>query len=836
MHKLFVFSILFLSGILSYGQLNPDTTTYNMMDYSNPREYVIADIKVTGVKFLQPEYLVSISGLSKGMKIQIPGSEITGAVNKYWKHGLFAGVKIVVAKIEDNNVYLEIQLREQPRLNQVIITGLNKTEKGDIEEKINLKRGMQITEDILNKTVIIINKHFRDKGFFNIEVNIKSEADTSNVNMVNVNLDIVKHKKVKIKKIIIDGNEKFTDERLRRSMKKTKQVDLNIFKGSKYIESDYQADKLKLIELYNENGYRDAKIVSEELVVLDKKRIELKLNIFEGDEFRIRKISWIGNTKYQSEYLGMILGMKKGDIYDQKLLNKRIREDEDAISSVYLDDGYLFFSINPVESRVENDSIDLELRIYEGKQATVNNINIKGNTKTNEHVVRRELYTRPGELFSKSDIIRSVRELANLGHFNPETISPTPIPNQADGTVDIDYNLEERANDQLELSGGWGGAYGFMGTVKVKFSNFSIRRVLDLSAWRPVPSGDGQTLQVGFQSSGRMYQGYNISFIEPWFGGKKPNSFSVSLYANNRRPYGYNSIYDTSYFRTYGASIGLGKRLKFPDDYFSLYSELSIQQYILKKYDMYSLKSGNYNIFSLKLVLSRSSQDQMIFPRKGSAFSIGVRFTPPYSLLNNKDYTEMTQTQKYQYIEFHKWDFSGAWYTSLIGNLVLALHTQFGYLGFYNKDIGPSPFEKFDVGGSGLAGYDLTGTDVVALRGYLDGQLTPYKTTGLAVGERPYKNGNIYTRYYAELRFPFSLNPSATIYGLLFLEGGNCWQEWSEFNPFFIKRSAGVGVRAFLPMFGLLGVDWGYGFDNQVNEGPNHVHGGEWHFVLGQQF
>jgi outer membrane protein insertion porin family len=828
---LFFFIFALISSFL-HAQENTDSSQFKIMDYSRSREYVISDIKVTGVKYLQPQHLVSISGLSKGMKIQIPGPEITNAINKYWRHGLFADVKILVTKIEDGAVDLEIRLEEQPRLNQLEISGINKSERDDIEEKINLKRGMQITQDLINNSVIIIKRHFWEKGYFNIDVDVRSTADTGSLNLVDLELHVAKNKRVKISKIYIEGNETFTDRRLRRTMKKTKQRDLNIFKGSKFIEEEYEADKLKLMQFYGERGYRDAKLLSGEVVVLNKKRVAIKLNLYEGHQFHLRNIVWVGNTKYQSDYLNAVLGMKHGDVYDQKLLNKRLREDEDAVSSVYLDDGYLFFSISPVETKIDNDSIDLEFRIYEGKQATLNNINIKGNTKTNEHVVRRELYTRPGELFSKTDIIRSVRELATLGHFNPETINPTPIPNQADGTVDIDYNLEERANDQLELSGGWGGYYGFMGTVRVKFSNFSARRILDPNAWRPVPSGDGQTFQVGFQSSGKYYQGYNISFIEPWFGGKKPNSFSLSLNYTNSRPYGYNNADTTnSFFKTYGATVGFGKRLKFPDDYFTLYTELSYQQYHLNNYSRYILSDGRYNLVTIKFVLSRSSQDQMIYPRKGSSFSLGLRITPPYSLLNGKDYSDVDFAEKFKFIEFHKWTYSGKWFTSLIQNLVLAVNTEFGFVGGLNKNIGPPPFEKFDVGGDGLTGYSLYGTDVIALRGYSNQSLTPKDASG-------YDDGNLYTRYYAELRYPFTLNPSATIYGLLFVEGGNCWQTWGEFNPFNIKRSAGVGVRAFLPMFGLLGIDWGYGFDSPWEPTPGYYgkSKGQWHFVLGQQF
>lgn len=813
-----------------------DSADLEVIDYNRSREYVIADIEVTGVKFLQPGHLVTISGLHKGKKIQIPGQDISQAINKYWRHGLFSDVKILITKIEDGQVWLEIQLTEQPRLNRLEITGVNKTERSDIEEKINVRRGTQITENILNGSTLIIKKHFREKGFYNVSVDIKQKVDTANINMVDLLIHINKNNRVKIQEIVFEGNEAYSDSRLRRVFKKTKQRDLNIFKGSKFLEDEYKEDKKKLLEFYNENGYRDAKILNEELENLNEKRIALKISLYEGNPYYIRSIAWIGNTKYPSEYLGLVLGMKPGDLYDQQLLQARITTDEDAITSIYMDNGYLFFSINPVEANVENDSVDLEMRIYEGKQATLNEILVTGNTKTNEHVVRRELYTRPGELFSRSDIIRSVRELATLGHFNPETISPNPMPNPADGTVDIEYGLEERANDQLELSGGWGGYYGFMGTIGIRFSNFSIRRVFEPKAWRPVPSGDGQTLQIRAQMSGKQYQGYNLSFIEPWFGGKKPNSFSFSLFYSKQEPKYYNSFYAEQSYKTYGASIGLGKRLKWPDDYFSIYSELSYRQYVLRNY-LYlpELVDGRYNLLSLKLALSRSSQDQMIYPRRGSAFTLAVQLTPPYSLFGEKDYSDVTNQELYKNIEFHKWTFSGAWYTSLIGNLVLAVKAEFGYLGAYNKTIGPPPFEKFEVGGSGLSGYDLYGTDIVALRGYEDESISHRKIIYDESGQaRQANNTNIYTRYIAELRYPFSLNPSATIFGLVFLEGGNAWVAWDSFNPFSIKRSAGVGIRAFLPMFGLLGVDWGWGFDPS-NRNPGTISGSQWHFVLGQQ-
>jgi outer membrane protein insertion porin family len=838
MRKLLISLILLSLGFGLFSQSSADTATYTLLDYSSTHEYVIADIQVTGVKYLQPGHLITISGLSKGMKIKIPGPEIAQAIKKYWKHGLFSDVKIFITRIEDGKVWLEIQLQEQPRLNQLEISGINKTEKGDIDEKINIRRGTQITEDILNNTSIIIKRHFREKGFLNTGVDLKMEDDTINANMVNLFIRVNKSRRVKIQEIQIDGNTAFKDKRLRRALKKTKQHDWNIFKGSKFIEDNYKEDKAKLIEFYNQRGYRDAKILSEEITDIDPRRIRIKLTVNEGNPYYIRQIDWIGNTIYTADQLNLILGIKEGQLYDKKLLNERLSSDEDAITSLYMDNGYLFFNVNPVETHVENDSIDLEFRIYEGKKATLNDILVTGNTKTNEHVVRRELFTRPGELFSRTDIIRSVRELANLGHFNPETITPNPLPNQADGTVDIEYALEERANDQLELSGGWGGIYGFMGTIGIRFSNFSMRKIFDRTAWRPVPSGDGQTLQIRAQASGKRYTGYNISFVEPWFGGKKPNSFSVSLYYSKRRystSTDYNSFDENDpFFRTLGASVGLGRRLKWPDDYFSLYNELSYQQYQLNNYTVGPLYNGDFNMLSLKTVLSRSSQDQMIYPRRGSSLTLSIQLTPPYSLFQNLDYSDMDAEEKFRNVEFHKWTFKGNWYTSLIDKLVLAMHAEFGYLGAYNKKLGPPPFEKFEVGGDGLSGYDLTGTDIIGMRGYENASISPttyYESTNTTATD-----GNIYSRYYLELRYPFSLNPSATIYGLGFLEGGNAWRNWDQFNPLSIKRSAGVGLRAFLPMFGLLGVDWGWGFDpsnEKPNEGPS---GSQWHFVLGQQF
>jgi outer membrane protein insertion porin family len=868
---------ILLLSVTVKGQ-TPDSLISGYFDYERPQEFVIAEITVTGVKFLQTNYLVNISGLAVGQTITIPSEKITQAIDKFWSLGLFSDVKIIASKIEGKAVYLEIQLAERPRLSKLQLLGMGKSDTKDIEEKIKLKPGNQITENVLNNTVTIIKKHFVEKGFFNCKVDIVQKADTTPGNKVFLDVTVDKGKRVKIDDLLFEGNVAFPDTRLKKTFKKTKQMNMNIFKPSKYVDAEYREDKKKLIAFYNENGYRDARIVDEKLVTLNNKRIGIAITLEEGIKYYIRNINWVGNTKHSSENLARVLGMKKGDIYDQTKMDERLFSDDDAVTSQYMDEGYLFFSVDPVEVMIDNDSIDLEMRVSEGNPATINKILITGNTKTNEHVVRRELRTVPGELFSKSNIMRSVRELAAMGHFNPENISPNPIPNMSDGTVDIEYSLEERSNDQLEVSGGWGG-YGFVGTIGLRFANFSARKILDPSAWRPVPTGDGQTLSVRAQSNGRYYQAYNLSFVEPWFGGKKPNSFSTSFYYTITKSYNNNSAAaKDDFFKVLGASIGLGRRLKWPDDYFVLYTELGYQRYFLNDWgSSFVIDDGTSNVIDLNISLSRSSQDQMIYPRRGSAFTFALQLTPPFSAFKEDNFWELSDSEelfirddvsdqypylseedinnytatevesrenaiKYKFIEYHKWTFTSAWYTSLVGNLVLAAKSEFGYLGYYNKNIGASPFEKFNVGGSGMMGYNLYGTDIIAQRGYSDGSITPQSLVVRNGQNVRIDDGNLYVKYTLEMRYPFSLNPSATIYGLAFVEGGNCWQRFDEFNPFMIKRAAGVGIRAYLPMFGMLGIDWAYGFDlpNSSATSPDEIrrgrHGSEFHFVMGQQF
>jgi outer membrane protein insertion porin family len=851
MRKLFLAFLLL--GTVQFMQAQTDSIAIpyddlDVLDYSNPKEYVIQEVTISGIKYIQKEVLLSLSGLKAGNTITLPGDEVTKVLNKFWDQGLFSDIKITATKIEGNKVWLDIYMLERPRMLRFTINGVTKTESQDLQEKINLRNGQQVTDDILDNTKRIIRDHFIDKGFLNTEVEISQQMDSVRVNMVELIIDVEKNDRIKIDEIFFRGNEVFTEQRLRRVMKNTKKVNLNIFKSSKLIAEKLKEDKASLIEFYNENGYRDAKVLADSVEILseEENRVNLYINIFEGSQYHFGNIEWIGNTKYPSEYLNAVLGIEKGDIFDQTVFDERLFIDEDAVNSVYLDNGYLFFDMNPVEVSVENDTIDFEIRIREGEQATVNKVIVSGNTKTNEHVARREIWTKPGDLFSKQDIIRSVRELASLGHFDPEQIEPNPIPNDQDGTVDIEYKLVERANDQLEVSGGYGAGM-LIFTAGIRFSNFAASRLFDKGAWRPVPSGDGQTLSLRAQTNGQYYQSYNFSFIEPWLGGKKRNSFSVSFFHSKiNQGLGY-SYYNRiargedlpdNFMKITGGSIGLGRRLNWPDDFFTLQHSLSYQRYFLKDYSGFLAQNGSFNNFSLTNTLSRNSTDQPIYPRRGSNISLSLQLTPPYSAFNDVDYTnpDLTDEERYKWVEYHRWMFKGDWYKSIIGNLVFYARMHFGYLAMYNPDVGPSPFESFDVGGDGLAGYNLYGRETIAMRGYENGSLTPRVIDGVEApnNQAAQKSGNVYTKLTMELRYPVSLNPSATIFVLAFAEAGDAWYSIEDFSPYQAKRSLGVGLRAFLPMFGLLGVDWGYGFD-EAYEGAG-ISGSQFHFTIGQQF
>lgn len=818
-------NILFIAVLLLGTSLQSHSQT-NSFSYTSPQEFCIKGVTVSGIQFLNPSVLISISGLTLGDTISVPGEDITNAIRKLWEQNLFSDVKITAARIDGDDIYLDIFLQELPRISAIEFQGVRKGQVKELQELINLRVGGQATESIISNSIRLIKNHYRGKGFLNTQVEVYQVNDTVMANGVRLTFNINRNERVRIEDITFEGNQAFTDRRLRRAMKNTKRRDLNIFKSSKLVEKDYREDKVKLIDFYNNNGYKDARIISDSIFVINPKRIGIHFVIEEGPQYFYRNIQWVGNTKLTEDELNLILGIEPGEVYDKSLLDKRLFVDENSISTTYMDQGYLFFNLEPIETRVENDSVDILMRIIEGEPATINRVIITGNTKTHENVIRRELFSKPGDLFSKTNITRSIRELANLGHFDPEKLDIRPLPNPADGTVDLRYVVEEKANDQLEISGGWGAGM-FVGTLGVRFSNFSASRMFERKAWRPVPSGDSQTLSLRAQTNGSHYRAFSMNFVEPWLGGQKPTNLSVSLYHTIRDD--REAFYQRSnrYMKVTGGGIGLGTRLKVPDDFFTIYSELSYQNYNLMNWYGFLISTGMSNNLSIKTSLSRNSVDQLIYPRRGSNLSLTLQLTPPYSLLNNKDYTTLSIVEKYRWIEYHKWSGRVQWYNALIENLVLYTNAQFGYLGYYNSEVGYSPFEGFTLGGDGMSGYNLYGSETIGLRGYSNGSLTPIAANNVRMA-------NIYQKFTVELRYPITLQPQAAIYLLTFLEAGNSWYEFSSFKPFNIHRSAGAGIRLFLPMIGMLGVDWGYGFD-EIPHNPE-AHKSQFHFVIGMPF
>jgi outer membrane protein insertion porin family len=796
------------------------------IDYGSPRELEIAAVTVSGTQYLDKKVLVLLSGLTVGDKIQVPGEVVTKAIHNLWDQGLFSDVRINATKIVDGKVYINIHLQEKPRLSKFSIKGVNKSDANDIREKIDLVKGKVITDNVVVNTKNIIKEFYVDKGFYNAEVRIDQKADSTQPNTAILDVRIAKKRKVRIRRIVLHGNEQVKSGKLKRSMKETKQTQWwRVWKASKFIRSNYVDDKKNLLAKYNQLGFRDARIVSDSVYTNKDGSLSIELWLDEGRKYYFRNITWLGNTKYTSEELSKVLSIKKGEVYDQGKLEANLMMNPNGrdVSSLYLDDGYLFFNVEPVEIRVENDSIDLEMRIREGKQATINRVTVVGNTKTSDHVILRELRTKPGQLFSRSDIIRSQRELSQLGYFNPETMGVNPKPNPSDGTVDIEYTVEERPSDQVELSGGWGNGQ-IVGTIGVSFNNFSGRNMFKKGAWKPLPSGDGQKLSVRAQSNGLYFQSYNASFTEPWFGGKKPNSLSFSVYhsvQSNGQPVGSEG---RSSIMITGATIGLGRRLKFPDDYFILQNEINYQNYQLTNYTLTgSFNNGSSNTFSIGTTLSRNSIGDPIFPTYGSIISLSCELTPPFSLFRSGiDFKNAEPAVKYQWIEYHKWKLDMKWFVSLAKNLVIMTKGQYGFLGLYNRDIGISPFERFFLGGDGLSGFGLDGREIIALRGYDNNSLS---ATG---------GSTIFSKYTMELRYRISANPQATIFVLGFAEAGNAWNKFREFQPFVLKKSAGVGVRLFLPMFGLLGLDYGWRFDDVA--GRPDMAPSQFHFSIGQQF
>ncbi|MEN6619910.1 MAG: outer membrane protein assembly factor BamA [Rikenellaceae bacterium] len=804
-----------------------------VVDYNQPKDYIIGGIKVSGIQYLRPEQVLSLTGFAVGDTVNIPGEEVSSIVKRIWMSRYFSEVSLFIDSTIKDTAYLNIFLRERPRVSKWEFEGVKNAEKSDLTEKLKLRRGSELSDYIISSTSEIIRKYYVEKGFLQTEVSIKQAEDTTFNNTVKVTFCVDRKAKVKIKKIIFNGNEDIKDSKLASSMKKTKDMRLrNFFKSKKFNEKEYEKDKGLIIQAYSERGYRDAKIVKDSIYYIEDGRMGINLTIDEGKRYYFRNITWTGNSIFTTEGLNSILRIKKGDIYDVVSMEKRLFSAEDGnVNKMYTDRGYLFFHLVPVEVKIDQDSVDLEMRMYEGKPATFNRIVINGNSVTNEKIARRELFTKPGYLYSQSEVERSLRELASMGHFEPEKLqSPAAvniIPDQNNNTVDITYNVEEKSNSEFEIAGGWGGNT-FVGTLGLSFNNFSIKRMFDKEAWKPVPLGDGQQLALRFQTNGSYYTALTASFTEPWMFGNKPTSLNISAYYTRQTNSSYFYQNSNQSMEVFGATIGIGTRLKWPDNWFVLYNEISAQTYRLKDWQYYFLFSdGVSNNFSYKIRLQRNSTDQPVYPRSGSDFQLGLQITPPYSLFrsDDTDYKNMTDAKKYKWIEYHKWTFKGTQYTSLAGDLVLMTRAFFGYLGYYNRKLGYSPFEGFVLGGDGMSGYNTYGSEVVGLRGYENSSLTPTVNNAYA--------GNVYDKFSVELRYPLVLQTQSTIYALLFLEGGNAWSDIRDFNPFSIKRSAGFGVRVLLPIVGMLGIDWGYGFDPV---GEKSKGGSNFHFVIGQQF
>ena len=877
---LFTLSLLISVFQFSFSQ----STTENepkevpVVEYSTAApKYEIAEITVTGAENYEDFVLIGFSGLAVGDIVSIPGDAITNSVKRFWKQGLFSDVKIFATKIEDGKVWLNIALKQRPRVSEVNFSGLKKGEIEDLELRLGIVKGNQITPNISDRAKKVIQKYMSDKGFMNVEANVFQRNDPEKPGHVIVDIEVDKKTKTKVHAIVVNGNEALSFNKINKAMKKTNDKNWrNFFRTKKFVREEFEKDKNSVIEKYNEIGYRDAYIVADSVVQFDEKSVIVYLTVDEGKKYYFRDIKWIGNTIYPFDFLDAMLGINKGDVYNYKHLMERLVTDENsAVSKLYQDRGYLFFQIEPVEVQIDNDSIDFEMRMYEGKPATINEVGIFGNERVYEHVIRRELRTKPGQLYSQSDIMRSLRELAQMGHFDPEKLRPDILPDPENGTVDINYQLETKGSDQIEFSAGWG-ATGIVGSVGLKFSNFAIQNLFRPETYRIVPQGEGQTFTLNGRTNGQSYSSFSLSFLEPWLGGKRPNSLSASVYyaaqsdvsdrfrssmSNYMSNYygsyggygssygygsssygnsGYTSLYQSEmdpekYMRTLGASLGYGQRLNWPDDYFTFYGELSYQRFMLKNW-LYlpPLTEGNYNNISLNLTLSRNSIDNPIYTRRGSSFSLGLKVTPPYSQINGKDYSDvsMTNAERFKFIEYHKWSFSGKTFTPLTSNdkaLVLMTRVMFSYLGHYDINA-RSPYETFYMGGDGMSAYTSYGTEYVAMRGYESGSLLPYdKSLNSSV------KGYLYNKFTAELRFPLSLEQSATIYALAFLEAGNSFNRITDYDPFKLKRSAGVGVRIFLPMFGMMGIDWGYGFDTVIRSGVEQRGGSQFHFVLGQE-
>ena len=880
-----LFACLPLAAMAQDKIINPD------ISYAGtPRTCEIGGLAVEGVEGYEDYVLTGLSGLAVGQEIEVPGSAITDAVKRYWKHGLFSRVQITADSLVGSKIYLCIHLSLRPRISAINYIGLKKSEREDMEAKLGIMKGSQITPNMIDRAKILAKKYFDSKGYKNAEIDIMQRDDVTDKNQVILDVTVDKKQKMKVRNIIFEGNDNLNDKKIKGSLfskgafGKIHEAGKfkTMFKAKKFTDERYKEAKEALIEKYNELGYRDMTILEDSVWNVDEKHVNVLVKLEEGQKYYIRNITWVGNTVATTDYLSRQLGMKKGDVYNQKLMNKRLSEDEDAVGNYYWNNGYLFYNLQPTEVNVVGDSIDLEMRISEGQQAHLDHVRIYGNDRLYEEVVRRELRTKPGDLFSKEALMRSARDIASMGHFNQESVTPKVEPNYEDGTtVDINWMLEQKSNDQIEFSLGWGQT-GVIGRIGLKLNNFSMRNLFGKNKMHRglMPIGDGEQLGINFQTNGSYYSQISTSYSTGWFGNKRPNSFSVSLfyskqsdissyYRNNAL---YNSLYGYGYgygygmynnysynyesmldddknIRMFGASVGWGKRLRWPDDYFQFMATVGYTRYMLRDWNYFYIANGNCNNLNLGLTLTRTSTDNQLFPRRGSEFMLSLTMTPPWSLFDGKDYknlalnsTSATYEKElqdmYRWIEYHKWKFKSRTYTALTNSqkcFVLMTRVELGILGSYNRDK-KSPFETFYVGGDGMSGYSYSyAEETIGLRGYDNGSISTSSAYTEASGRRTSNNAYAYDRFTLELRYPFMLG-NTTIYGLTFLEGGNAWADVKKFNPFNMKRSAGIGVRIFLPMVGLMGIDWAYGFDKVYTSGGWSKGGSNFHFILGQEF
>ncbi|MBO7225462.1 MAG: outer membrane protein assembly factor BamA [Bacteroidales bacterium] len=804
--------ILFIF-LLSFQLLNAQTINLN---YLSPKEYEVGGIEIEGADHLDKNSVILLAGISVGEKIFLPSDKTSIAIDKLWKQGIFEDIQISVSKVEGKTIFLTYHFKTKPRLSGYKIEGVKRAEADKLSEIMNIYAGDVVTENLKSNCINIIAEHFIEKGFFSTNIEIEEIKDTNfNRNEAFLKFKINKGEKIRISQINIKGNNYLADKKIRSKMKDTKIYRWwRIWKSSRFVDEDFQADKELVISKYNDEGFRDAKIIRDSVYLIDSfkrnfwgkkkpvKEVAIDLEVYEGAKFFFRDITWVGNTKYSSEDLSKRLRIQKGDPYNKGLLEKNLNYDPTGtdIYSLYTDDGYLFFRVMPTEIKVENDSIDIEMRVYEGKQARIGKVNISGNTITNDYVIRRELRTYPGDLFSRDAVYRSLREIQQLGFFDPEKIVPDIRPNPESGTVDIDYQLVEKSSSQFDLSGGIGGGYVIF-QAGISLTNFSTQKFFDKKAWNPFPIGDGQKLSLRVQTNGDYYHAVSLSFTEPWLGGRKPNALSVGVYYSYQDDGFWNTTGTSEYYiGILGGSVSLATRLKWPDDYFTFVHGLAYQQYNVKNYTtLTAMPTGISNNINYNFTLARNSVDQLIYPRQGSDISLAAQMTFPYSLVNGKDYSSLSPAERYKWLEYYKINFRAAWYFNLFDDLVVSTRARFGFLGQYNSKVGYSPFERFYVGGDGLTGYNLDGRELVALRGYDESSLSPDG------------GGMVFDKYTMELRYPITLNEGASVYALAFFEAGNSWANFQSFEPFKMYRSLGVGLRIHMPMFGLLGVDWGYG-------------------------